>query len=241
MPHIMIDLETLDTAETAVFFEIGAVEFCPATHQITRQFHCLVNPQDASAAGRTSSSGTLHWWQQQSEEARASLIEAGYEGVSLQTSLQLLAEWISAMPCSKEHPLQVWANSPSFDCSILKNAFKAAGRQLPWRYSNERDYRTLAALYPNIPMDRTGTHHSGLDDAISQAEHTMQLLSVHKNPTMAALSLLADIRVAAGDPEGKLMQDELLELIRIQKAAADLAGEILADLDQLKEQGSLTA
>ncbi len=40
----------------------------------------------------------------------------------------------------------------------------------------------------------------------------------------AALRLIADIRAAAGDPEGKLMQDELVERIREMRQSQITAG-----------------
>jgi inhibitor of KinA sporulation pathway (predicted exonuclease) len=48
--------------------------------------------------------------------------------------------------------------------------------QAPWKFYNDRCYRTLKAMYPHIKMPkRTGTHHNALDDAISQVNHLILL------------------------------------------------------------------
>lgn len=44
-------------------------------------------------------------------------------------------------------------------------------------------------------------------------------------PDAQLLNLVADIRKAVGDPEGKLMQDELLERCRKLKALEDWVNE----------------
>lgn len=49
---------------------------------------------------------------------------------------------------------------------------------------------------------------------------------------VAALNLIADIRIAAGDPEGKMMQDELVKYIAVlYDRATDgyTSGELLAE------------
>lgn len=48
------------------------------------------------------------------------------------------------------------------------------------------------------------------------------------------LGLLADIRAAAGDREGRLMQAELVEHIRGLKARADQAEQLRAEMDAMK-------
>lgn len=49
------------------------------------------------------------------------------------------------------------------------------------------------------------------------------------------LGLLADIRAAAGDREGRLMQAELVEHIRGLKARADQAEQLRAEVEALRE------
>lgn len=57
-----------------------------------------------------------------------------------------------------------------------------------------------------------------------------------REPTMRELSLLSDIRVAAGDPYGKLMQYELVHHIRSLRECADTLRKIAAMPRRTKEQ-----
>jgi hypothetical protein len=75
----------------------------------------------------------------------------------------------------------VWGNGASFDCVILGNAYRAVGDEPPWKYFNERCYRTAKAMLPAVPFERIGTHHHALDDAASQAQHLIKMLRAQKS------------------------------------------------------------
>lgn len=59
---------------------------------------------------------------------------------------------------------------------MLASAYRRDGSKTPWRYTNDRCYRTIKSLYPHIPMERTGTHHNAADDAASQAAHLIAIM-----------------------------------------------------------------
>lgn len=58
---------------------------------------------------------------------------------------------------------------------------------------------------------------------VSVAEEAAEVIQELQCRDIGLLSLLYDIRKAAGDPEGKLMQDELVARIAALKAASDAA------------------
>lgn len=144
MKDIMIDIETFSTSHDAAIVSIGAVQFDMKTGQIGSKFYVNVDLQSCIDAGLTLSASTIMWWMQKNKEAQDSLLDSP---IKLQLAMNSFADWLEyydAMQC------QIWANSPSFDCVILKNAFTACKMQLPWNYWNERDCRTLVALNPDI-------------------------------------------------------------------------------------------
>jgi hypothetical protein len=57
--HVMIDIETLDTAKTAVILAIAAVEFNLQTGEIGRTFYEKVDIGSQSKHGRTIDGDTL--------------------------------------------------------------------------------------------------------------------------------------------------------------------------------------
>ena len=67
--------------------------------------------------------------------------------------------------------MPVWGNGATFDNVILSNAYKAAGMEQPWKFWDDRCYRTVKGLLPDIKIERLGTHHNAVYDAMSQARH----------------------------------------------------------------------
>lgn len=159
----MLDLETYDTAPSAVILSIGAVKFdedgcyeriyinCAAPHHIEQQ----------KLRGRTVSDSTMQWWEKQSEQARQVFTDPG--SVSLEVALDLFANFLGT-------GAKVWGNGSDFDNVLLINAYHMYGMRTPWKYHDSRCFRTLKNLAPrNLEPQRVGTYHNALDDAIFQA------------------------------------------------------------------------
>lgn len=175
--HLMVDIETLDTQPSATVLSIGACTFDP--HQPVQSgehhddvynstFYQVISAESNQAAGRTISAGTVMWWMSQEKDAQAKLFERPVTLVSALTDFRIWVQNLNPLP----H--WVWANSPSFDLTILRSAFSSvnAGR-FPFGFWAERDVRTIKHLaWPNdeVPDYRIGTHHGALDDAKSQAK-----------------------------------------------------------------------
>ncbi|EER9151029.1 exonuclease, partial [Escherichia coli] len=73
--------------------------------------------------------------------------------------------------------VQVWGNGANFDNTILRRSYERQGIPCPWRYSNDRDVRTIVELGKAVDFDaRTaipfeGERHNALDDARYQAKY----------------------------------------------------------------------
>ena len=105
----------------------------------------------------------------QSAEAKKVFDDASI--VTLPTALVALARWIG-------EDAIMWGNSARFDLGILEYAYDSCLIPVPWDHRNERCYRTLKALHPEIKIMRSGTHHNALDDATSQAHHAQGLFLI---------------------------------------------------------------
>lgn len=169
MKHVMIDLETLDTAATAAIVAIGAVFFDPDHNELGDTFYRAIDVSSVLGHGFSVSGDTLKWWLQQSDEAR----QVFANGNEIGTVLDELAVFLESQ--GKTESVKVWGNGAAFDNVILANAFSATKRTTPWRFWNDRCYRSFKALHPEVPFVREGTHHNALDDAISQAKHLCQI------------------------------------------------------------------
>ena len=177
--NIMIDLETMDTAHTAAIVAIGAVAFDPEHGvDIGSAFYRTVELQSCIDHGLTVSGSTVRWWLRQSQDARQSILT---EQARIHTVLNDFSRWVIAQCDGDTDRAVVWGNGSDFDNVILTNAYRALKfSDRPWGPFNDRCYRTLKNLRRDIKLERTGTHHNALDDAISQAEHAVRLLNAIK-------------------------------------------------------------
>lgn len=156
---IMIDIETLDTKPTAVILSIAAVAFNIENGDICEEkFDYVLNYQEQIDNGRSTSIDTLLWWGAQSEEAKSLAFEGN---APLHFAIQELT--IFFMENCLDNA-RVWANSPSFDLVILKDAFD---QNVPWNFWNERDVRTVTSLIPN-DEEKVENNHIAIDDCINQ-------------------------------------------------------------------------
>ena len=174
--HIMIDLETMGTRPDAPIIAIGAVSFDVDPDWKWQHFDLNVDLQSAVTTGAKIDPSTVLWWMKQSSEARAAFDTKGVEVV---TALLKLDAWFSEVSGGSDAvDLMldgVWGNGASFDNTILAETYKRVGMTPPWPFWKDRCYRTVKSMYPDVHMERSGTHHNALDDAISQAKHLLEI------------------------------------------------------------------
>jgi len=160
MTDVMVDIETVATPPgPAAIASIGAVRF-DREAGITEEFFESVSIADCQAHGLPVEWDTMSWWMNQPQIAQEQL----YGGRDLDSVLSKFSAFVSGADA-------VWANSPRFDCMLLREAFDAVGRQPPWEPWDERDYRTLREELDEWPdREQETTEHDGLDDARFQAD-----------------------------------------------------------------------
>jgi hypothetical protein len=170
--NIMLDLETFGNGPSALIASIGAV-FFSVENGIGPHIHLFVEPLSAAKAGGVIDPGTVIWWMEQNDAARLTLTEEIKHGLPIFDALTTLKRFITER---SEPDVKVWGNGSSFDNVILTSAFDNSNISQPWKFYNDRCYRTLKNLHPAIKLKRHGTHHNALHDAISQASHAIEIL-----------------------------------------------------------------
>lgn len=173
MQDVMLDLETLGTAPGSAILSVGAVALDPETGELGPQFHEKVKLASATAAGLTVDADTIVWWMGQSEEARRAVF-FDPQTLPLYDVLQMFSNWLSRLD---QDEVRVWGNGAAFDNVLLREAYAKLGLPAPWKHWNDRCYRTLKNLRPDVKLTRLGTHHDALDDAVSQARHACQIFA----------------------------------------------------------------
>lgn len=159
--NVMVDLETLGNGSNAMIVAIGACDF-----ELNNKFYAAIDPEKSSGDIDAS---TVKWWMSQSESART-VFKSG-------DPLEEILKKFSVFLNQRGGGVCVWGNGATFDNVILANAYKRHKLPLPWKFWNDRCYRTLKNLHPDIALPaRTGTHHNALDDAVTQAQHARMIL-----------------------------------------------------------------
>lgn len=165
--HIMLDLETLSTEPNAAIISIGAVMFTKDGVSDYR-FYQTIDIESNGFCGRHMSYSTVSWWMKQDLGARK---EFQKPAEKLPIVLSNFRDWFTVYDIDG-----VWGNGSDFDNLILTSAFASVpSLTIPWKYYQNRCYRTLKNLV-NIPLERSGTHHNALDDAVTQAEHAVKIM-----------------------------------------------------------------
>lgn len=169
MLQAMLDLETMGTGSNAAIISIGAVAFNPEGLITHAEFYQEINLQSTIDAGLEVDGNTVMWWLKQSEEARGAF--AYNDGAN---PLSLVLSQFSAW-CNEWEVEEVWGNGAAFDNAKLSNAYTKVGINQPWKHWNDRCYRTVKNMYPEVKIERVGVHHNALDDAKSQALHLISM------------------------------------------------------------------
>lgn len=153
-PDLMVDIETLATTPNAAIIAICAVPFNANIGNTDLQyFYEEINHDSLELFDHCEN--TITWWSQQTMPMPKGT-------TSIKTALKSLEEYL------KKQPYQtIWANSPSFDLVILKNAFSKFNLTWPIPYWAEQDVRTARhiAKLPKI----TNSHHA-YKDCINQIQ-----------------------------------------------------------------------
>lgn len=165
--HCMTDLETLGKKPYCPVLTIGACAFnLDDNLPIVDVFYQPIRLDSCLEVGLRVDADTLKWWMQQDPAAvQAAFLDE--QAVKLPNALDAFTDWIGS------RPMQMWGNSARFDMGILEAAYQVCGKEIPWEWRNERDYRTVKniASARDIPLQRVGLFHHASDDAVSQAYH----------------------------------------------------------------------
>ena len=175
---VMLDLETLSSNNNAAVVAIGAVGFTK-TGLTDARFYTAITMNSLEKSGLHISAPTFAWWCKQSDAARA--LFSDESAVSLTEGLKNFATWCRDLQGGLT---EMWGNGADFDCVVLGNAYDAMDIYCPWRYSQNRCFRTLRSLVPGDTLNALwekwaiGTHHNALDDAVRQANIAVEILNM---------------------------------------------------------------
>lgn len=186
---ISIDIETLSLTNRAMILSIGACLFDIDTGKVKQQFYVNLDNDVNSASRFDISKDTVEWWSKQSAEAKKAL-EANK--VDPRKAIEQLIAWMHQMSRYERSPNsnRIWANDPQFDLSIIDYTAHVYGHKVPWKFWEERSFRTIVDLAETLTGNNKDSFrvkptvaHNALADAIAQAQtisNAFNLLKVSK-------------------------------------------------------------
>jgi hypothetical protein len=155
-PQCHFDLETLDTLNSAKILSIGAVFG-------DEHFYVEVDQSHYENTPFTESKSTVEWWEKQGGFQPSEEPKSPYEAI---TKFHI---WLRQ--CTESlHSWEIWANSPSFDCEIIKFHMRHYKLSPPWKFYQERDVRTMHSMAEtmNLGVRKPTNPHNALQDASNQ-------------------------------------------------------------------------
>lgn len=167
--QIIVDLETLGKKPGAVILSIGAAKF--GHGEILDTFYERINIESSLKHNFEVDAPTILWWMEQNDEARREICQPGKD---ISSVLENFRAYVG------NEGAEIWGNGADFDNVLLSYAYNRLEMRCPWTHRDNRCYRTLKNLCPQIELVREGCHHNALDDAISQAKHLMEILEYLK-------------------------------------------------------------
>lgn len=171
----MLDLETLDTEPGAAVLSIGGVLFDRETKSIGPGIHVRLDLNDQFMRGLTVSASTLRWWFEQSDDARR---EAMADQMNTASALMGLAEFLTHGEGGVNKDMKVWGNGAGFDNPILVALYRRFGMEPPWKFWNDRCFRTLKNETKGartVEPTFEGGRHNAFADAKHQAKWAINM------------------------------------------------------------------
>ena len=146
---------------------------------------------------------------------------------------------IAAATTERDYPSRVTTELNKLRTEAVVECEKKKGKNELWYWLAQattqpqpavgKNAGSSASVLPSTPAEGAAVQP---EPAPEQPADVSQAAPVADDETYSLLSLLADIRAVVGDPEGRLMQDELVERVRTVARAGATAN---ADLDRIRE------
>lgn len=180
---IAIDLETLDTSPTAVFFALSAVAFNRNTGQYQsydKSLNMFVNIDSCLRNGQTVSGNTLMWWLSQSDDARQSMQDGYADAQDIENVMIILRTFYTEL-AKHTKKILIWSNGAGFDLPILRHAANKLnlnnGNPL-WPFYREYCFRTMFGKAPHVrkSIQFEGVKHDPYYDNVHQIKTLVEII-----------------------------------------------------------------
>lgn len=189
----MVDIECLGRGSDAVILQIGGCAFSLDINTVFRDAFNTdvdINIEEQIKAGRAIDNDTICWWlDSDMPDARRSVL-AREDPLHIKHALSKLNNNIkSAKAEGGGDRFGIWANSPTYDLSILRHAMNQFDIVPNWKYGEEMDVRTMRRMNELLDLgvdygkyrNEDVIAHDGAEDAMTQAQFIIDVVSTVKS------------------------------------------------------------
>lgn len=175
MKHLDItfDLETAALCPTAAVISIGAVgwgryakndPFEDAPHTFCQH----IDLRSSFLDGFTFDAETSAWWSRQSADAKKELVQETHL-VPIETAIRNFFEWINeVVNFHGAETVCLWSQGSDFDIAILRNICYKYGIDIPVKYTNFRDHRSVCMELASKLLTPTDTTDFDGENVVAQ-------------------------------------------------------------------------
>lgn len=196
--HFMIDIETFSLKNHACVISLGAVWFDPNVQgKIKEKFYVTIDPISSQKAGFRIDAETVMWWMQPAQRTAWDLwTHVAHFDPYL--ALYGFSEWLDACDTAErpDYPTDeparqvyeprddrvIWGNGAGFDNVLLRQQYEVIDMTLPWRFYNDRCFRTMKRLprAKEVAPPFVGFQHKADDDAEHQARWLQNIVKEYQ-------------------------------------------------------------
>lgn len=157
----MIDLETMSTRNNAVILVIAGIKFDRNDEHVQLDnmdtFYKKIDIHSCKQIGMHICKQTMEWWQKQDREIRKEAFSSDNR-TPIQQALIEFSQWFG--DCNI-----IWSQGANFDIPILSDAYSRCEMEIPWKFWNARDTRTIYELagIRHWDLPKMNGHHALYD------------------------------------------------------------------------------
>lgn len=161
--HVLMDLEFLSLKENASISEIAAISL-----ESGASFSVIVDACDLPQFSIDSDTVEFH-----DKQHGNYLAFLAIRGIFCTQAANDFITWLHQQ--ARDRKIILWSQGLDKDIPILRNLLRFSGLEDPFRYNDVRDFRTVAAMFPEIKYIKG--NHSALDDVAKMHIHFQKLLN----------------------------------------------------------------
>lgn len=177
----VLDVETLDTQDSAVLLSVGVVavnfadEFRPEDLRKSSLFVKFNAADQRKRLGRSIDRDTLEFWQKQDQEVKNKNLLPSAEDVVVEIGVESIRAWMNAQGFDRRRSV-VWTRG-SLDGAVIQSIQKQLGVPPIFAYNRIRDVRTAVDILSgsnngysesSVPFENNNAHDP-VDDSIRDA------------------------------------------------------------------------